>query len=195
MVQARCAWMEQRGLPSWREALDDLVAQCDNPDGDVWVLTDPGRGVVGQTVVQEQGPPWGWTDAERAEPALYLSGSITDPAYRDRDPRPGTLMAWWAVDLAARLGKLWVRRHCHFAGVARYNLTQGFTLVRQEQRTSARLYMMARPAERLDLSPWPATGTDEPVSTPRGRLRRGEPQAGLGQRPFVLPPKGRPSSG
>jgi hypothetical protein len=103
-------------------------------------------------VVQDQGPPWGWTDEERAEPALYLSGSITDPAVRE--VRPGTLMAWWAVDQTARHGVPWVRRHYHFEGVARYNESQGFTIVRTEQRTHATLFMMARRAERLDLSPW-----------------------------------------
>jgi hypothetical protein len=157
VVEARCDWMEQRGLPSWRGALDDLVAQCDNPDGDVWVLEDDERGVVGQVVVQEQGPPWGWTDEERRELALYLSGSITDPGFRAR--KPGTVMAWWAVDRAARLGVRWVRRHCHFEEVARYNQRQGFTLVREEQRTNARLFMMARLAERLDLSEWVREGT------------------------------------
>jgi hypothetical protein len=156
MARARCAWMEQSGLPSWRDALDDLVAQCDNLTGDVWVLDDDERGVVGQVVVQDEGPPWGWTDEERAEAALYLSGSITDPALRER--RLGTLMAWWAVDRAARLEVPWVRRHCHFPGVARYNQTQGFVLVREEQRTHARLFMMARRAERLDLSQWFKTG-------------------------------------
>ncbi|TDB88659.1 GNAT family N-acetyltransferase [Actinomadura sp. KC216] len=155
MVRARCAWLETRGLPSWRDALDDLVAQCDNPGGDVWVLDDDAYGVVGQILVQDQGPPWGWTDAERAEPALYLSGSITDPALRgEPGVRPGTLMAWWAVDRAALLGVDWVRRHCHFEQVARYNQTQGFALVREQQRTHARLYLMARRAERLDLSEW-----------------------------------------
>lgn len=162
MVHARCSWMEERGLPSWRAAADDLAAQCDNPHGDVWVLEDPGRGVVGQMLVQFEGPPWGWTDAERAQPALYLSGAITDPALRDRAVRPGTLMAWWAVDHAAWLGVPWVRRHCHVPAVARYNESQGFTLVRTQQRTNTRLYLMARAAERLDLSAWLSPGTPAP---------------------------------
>ncbi|WP_316043560.1 GNAT family N-acetyltransferase [Actinomadura sp. CNU-125] len=140
--------------------MDDLVAQCDNPDGDVWVLADDEHGVVGQMLVQDQGPPWGWTDEERGEAALYLSGSVTDPARRER--KPGTLMAWWAVDRAARLKVPWVRRHCHFEQVARYNRTQGFALVREEQRTHARLYMMARRAERLDLSSWFGVRTGTP---------------------------------
>ncbi|MEV5710535.1 GNAT family N-acetyltransferase [Actinoallomurus sp. NPDC052274] len=156
MVRARCDWLEQNGLESWRDAIDDLAAQCDNPAGDVWVLADDERGVVGQVVVQDQGPPWGWTDAERAEAALYLSGSITDPSLRER--KLGTVMSWWVVDRAAQLGVPWVRRHCHFAGVARYNETQGFAVVREEQRTHARLYIMARRAERLDLSSWFGSG-------------------------------------
>src|SRR3954447_15672174 len=80
VIDARCGWMEARGLPSWRDARGDLVAQCDNPDGDVWVLDDEAAGVIGQTVVQRQGPRGGWIDAERAESALSLSGSITEPA-------------------------------------------------------------------------------------------------------------------
>ncbi|WP_245642601.1 GNAT family N-acetyltransferase [Nonomuraea candida] len=160
MIQARCQWMEERGLPSWRAGVDELAGQCENPDGDVWILEGTEHGVAGQMVVQDQGPPWGWTDEERAEPALYLSGSITDPVLRSR--KPGTLMAWWAVDRAARLGVPWVRRHCHCAQVASYNLTQGFELVREEQRTHARLFMMARRAERLDMSGLVRTATPYP---------------------------------
>jgi hypothetical protein len=44
VVDARCGWMETKGLPSWRGARDDLVAQCDNPEGDVWVLDDEAAG-------------------------------------------------------------------------------------------------------------------------------------------------------
>jgi hypothetical protein len=152
LIGARCDWMESRGLPSWRDAADDLVAQCDNPEGDVWVLVDGAAAVIGLTVVQEQGPPFGWTDAERAEPALYLSGSVTDPDAKAL--RPGSLMAWWAVDLAARCGVPWVRRHAQVPQVAAYDQAQGFDLVREEQRTHARLWMLARKAERLDLSQW-----------------------------------------
>ena len=156
VVSARCDWMEARGLPSWRSAAGDLVAQCDNPEGDVWVLDDEDAGVVGQTVVQEQGPPFGWTAAERAEPALYLSGSVTDPAAKAQ--QPGSLIAWWAVDLAARQGVPLVRRHAQVPQVAAYDQAQGFELVREEQRTHARLYMLARKAERLNLSLWFGAG-------------------------------------
>ena len=144
------------------------MAQCDNPEGDVWVLDDKAGGVIGQTVVQRQGPPFGWTDAERAEQALYLSGSITDPAAKP--VQPGALMAWWTVDLAAREGLAWVRRHAQVPQVAAYDQVQGFGLVREEQRTRARLWMLARKAERLDLSPWLGPGFREGMPVPPGRV-------------------------
>jgi hypothetical protein len=159
LIGARCDWMEARGLASWRDAADDLIAQCHNPEEDVWVLDDEDGGVIGQTVVQEQGPPFGWTETERAQPALYLSGSVTDPAAKSL--RPGALIAWWAVDLAARQGVPWVRRHAQVARVAAYDQAQGFDLVREEQRTHARLWMLARKSERLDLSRWFGPGFSE----------------------------------
>src|ERR1700722_4589906 len=167
LIDARCGWMESRGLPSWRDAADDLVVQCDNPEGDVWVLDDAAATLIGQTVVQEQGPPFGWTDAERAEPALYLSGSITDPAAKAL--RPGALIAWWAVDLAARRDIPWVRRHAQVAEVAAYDQAQGFDLVREQQRTHARLWMLARKSERLDLSQWFGPDFKKGASVPQAR--------------------------
>ncbi|HEY7263655.1 MAG TPA: hypothetical protein VH589_19475 [Trebonia sp.] len=112
------------------------------------------------------GPPWGWTDEERAESALYLSGSVTDPAAKAL--RPGSLMAWWAVDLAARQGVPWVRRHAQVSQVAAYNQARGFALVREGQRTHVRLYMLARKAERLDLSSWLGPGFREGTPVPPG---------------------------
>lgn len=166
VIDARCDWLEARNLPSWRDARDHLVSQCDNSEQDVWVLEDETAGVIGRTVVQEQGPPFGWTEAEQAESALYLSGSVTDPAAKGL--RPGSLMAWWAVDLAARRGVPWVRRHAQVAEVAAYDRMQGFTLVREEQRTHARLYMLARKAERLELSRWFGPGFRAGTPVPPG---------------------------
>jgi hypothetical protein len=66
--------MEAKSLPSWRDASDDLVTQCDSPDGCVWILGDEAARVIGKAVVQRQGQPWGRIDAERAEAALCLPG-------------------------------------------------------------------------------------------------------------------------
>jgi hypothetical protein len=150
MISARCDWLEERGLPSWRPALDDLVSQTGNPCGDVWVLELDGSRVIGRTTLQEHAPPWGWNDQERVELALYMTTSVTDPAFRDI--KPGTLMAWWAVDRASQVGAKWVRRDCQVPELAKYYLTQGYELVREAEHKSHRLFMMARAAEQLDLA-------------------------------------------
>ncbi|MFI9202309.1 GNAT family N-acetyltransferase [Streptomyces sp. NPDC053048] len=152
MILARSAWLEERGLPSWRENAADLAGQAENPDGDVWVLADDDTGkVIGFITVQDQTPQWGWTDEELAEPAHYLYSSVTDPAYRPH--KPGTTMALWAVDRAAHEGKVWVRRGCTFPGLVVYNETQGFTLLHEVQRTHTKVYLMSRRAEAVpDLS-------------------------------------------
>jgi hypothetical protein len=75
-------------------------------------------------------------------------------------------MAWWALDLAARQVVPWVRRHAQVPQVVAYNQPQGFALLREEQRIHTRLYMLARKAERLDLSSWLGTGFREGTPVP-----------------------------
>jgi hypothetical protein len=147
VIRARCDWMEGRGLPSWRPSVDDLAGQCDNPCGDVWLLEMDGSKIVGRTTVQRQGPPWGWSADEQGEPAFYLNTTVTDPAYRHL--KLGTLIAWWAVDRAARCGAGWVRRDCLWPELASYYEGQGFTLVREVERGKYRFHLMARRAERI----------------------------------------------
>ncbi|MEH6373607.1 GNAT family N-acetyltransferase [Streptomyces sp. KLMMK] len=165
MIRSRSTWLEGRGMPSWRESADNLAAQAENSHGGMWVLEEDASRIVGCTTVQEQTPPWGWTPEELAEPAHYLFTTVTDPAYRDQ--KPGTLIALWAVDHAAREGKEWVRRGCMFPGLVRYYETQGFALLHEVQRTRNRVYLMARRAERL-----PNLGTlfsGDAASTSTGR--------------------------
>jgi hypothetical protein len=150
MISARCDWLEDRRLPSWRPHLDDLVSLTDNPCGDVWLLELDGDQIIGQTTVQPHAPPWGWTDQERAESALYMTTSVTDPAFRWL--KPGTVMAWWAVARAAQVGAEWVRRDCLVPELAKYYLTQGYDLVREAEYKDHRLFMMARAAEQFDLA-------------------------------------------
>ncbi|EMF02472.1 GNAT family N-acetyltransferase [Streptomyces mobaraensis] len=148
MILARSAWLEERGLPSWRENAADLAGQAENLEGDVWVLADDeDEKVIGFITVQDQTPRWGWTDEELAEPAYYLYSSVTDPAYRRH--KPGTTMALWAVDRAAAEGKTWVRRGCNFPGLVAYNESQGFRLLHEVQRTNTRVYLMARRAQAV----------------------------------------------
>jgi GNAT superfamily N-acetyltransferase len=147
-ILARSTWLEERGLPSWRERAAELARQAENPEGDVWVLAEDDGRVIGCTTVQEQTPPWGWTEAELNESAYYLYSTVTDPAHRDR--KPGTVMGLWAVDRAAEEGRMWVRRGCHFPELVRYNEAQGFTLLHEVQRTHAKVYLMGRRAEHIE---------------------------------------------
>ncbi|MGW0708247.1 GNAT family N-acetyltransferase [Streptomyces sp. NPDC002643] len=147
LVLARSHWLEERGLPSWRENAAELARQAENPDGDMWVLAEDGGRIIGCTTVQDQTPPWGWTEAELNESAHYLYSTVTDPAHREK--KPGTVMGLWAVDRAAREGRTWVRRGCLFLELVRYYETQGFTLVHEVRRTCTKVYLMGRRAERV----------------------------------------------
>jgi hypothetical protein len=144
MLLARCVWLEERGLPSWRDNAEMVAAQAENPHGQMWVLADGDGRIAGCTTIQDETPPWGWTPEELAEPAHYLYTSITDPAYQAH--RPGTVLAWWAVDRAARMGRHWVRRGCTHPGLVRYYESQGFTLYHQVQRTTVTVYLLGRRA-------------------------------------------------
>ncbi len=157
MILGRCAWMEERRLPSWRGAAGDLAGQCGGPGGDVWVLERDGA-IVGTTTLQRQGPPYGWTAQEQAEPALYLSTTVTDPAHRGE--RLGTLIAWWAADRAAGMGVSWVRRDCLWPELAAYYQAQGYGLVREATRGRHRHHMLARRAAPVpEVAEWLRTGT------------------------------------
>ncbi|ASU58166.1 GNAT family N-acetyltransferase [Nocardiopsis dassonvillei] len=146
VITARCDWMEERGLESWREAVADLAGQA--AAGFMWVLEDEDR-VVGCTTVTEHAPPKDWTPDEADEPSLYLFSTCTHPDYREH--KPGTLIDLWAVDRAAREGRQWVRQGCFFPELAKYYQGQGFALIREMDRASGHLYLLARRAERLDL--------------------------------------------
>lgn len=146
MIRARCDWQEANGLESWRDLVDDLAGQAG--DGTVWVLVD-GERIVGCTTVMTQAPPKDWTPEEAAEESLYLFTTVTDPSYQKH--KPGTLIALWAVDQAARQGRQWVRRGCFFPELVKYYETQGFTLIKEQDRRAGHLYLLARRAERLDL--------------------------------------------
>ncbi|MDT0327055.1 GNAT family N-acetyltransferase [Nocardiopsis lambiniae] len=147
MITARCTWMEERGLVSWRENVDDLAGQAGA--GFMWVLEAEDR-IVGCTTVTTDAPPKDWTPEEAAEESLYLFTTVTNPAYREH--KPGTLIALWAVDRAAQQGRRWVRRGCFFPELVKYYETQGFSLVKEQERSAGHLYLLARRAEHLDLA-------------------------------------------
>lgn len=144
VVEARSGWMELRGLPSWRGVAGDLAGQAAAVGTQMWVLTHRGR-VIGFTTLAGDRPLWGWTSEEAGEDAFYLYTTCTHPAYRAC--RPGSLIAWWAVDKAFAEGRAWVRRGCLSAGLVGYYTLQGFEVVHEVQRKNALVYLMARRAQ------------------------------------------------
>lgn len=157
LIRARAAWMMSSGKVGGEDLLDEgraeqIAAQAGNDRTPVWALTTPGGELLGCTSLYEQTPEWGWTDAERAEPALFLATTFTHPDRRAA--KPGTLIAWWALGHAARTGKLWVRRGCGHQGLVRYYRDhQGFDLIHETERGGHPAYLLARKAEEINHLP------------------------------------------
>lgn len=160
LVSARRAWMRERAIPDWPHTDEDVrtvAAQAADPSFPVWVLVD-GEQVIGCTTVFPSTPTWGWTEQELAQRAFFLATSFTHPSRRHE--QPGCLMAWWALDRAARQGVTWVRRGT-FAErlMVYYRDVQGWELVHSRQRRGRTAYLMTRRAERV---PELAALVDEP---------------------------------
>ncbi|SHF85033.1 hypothetical protein [Streptoalloteichus hindustanus] len=156
MVRARAEWMRVHGhgrWVSWHGMADVLGGQIGN-GWPVWVLT-AGRSVLGCTTATEETPELGWTEQERTEPALWLQSTATFPNHDGRHP-VGTLIAFWALDRAARLGAAWVRRGVltngagDNVGLVRYYRWQGWRVVRacrHPRKEGVMVWSLARPAE------------------------------------------------
>lgn len=147
LIEARCAWMEERDIPSWRANAGALTELAIGEGADSWLLLEQQGQAVGLTTFQPEPPPWGWTSQERAEAAYYLHTTITHP--HSSIERPGSLIALWAVDRAASHGLAWVRRGCLSPRLVRYYRTQGFALHHRVERSNNTVYLMARRAEPL----------------------------------------------
>jgi len=146
VITARSEWMEQQGLPSWRGVVDDLAGQAAADGTLMWVLTADEE-VIGCTTLADDRPAWGWTPEQAAQDAFYLFTTCTHPEWRRA--KPGSLIARWAVDKAAREGKEFVRRGTVEVSLMRYYATQGFELVHEVQRKNSLVYLMARRAQHL----------------------------------------------
>jgi predicted N-acetyltransferase YhbS len=149
MIRARSAWMRERGVSgwdSWEASAPRLAAQAADPVFPVWVLTAGEDGeVAGCTSLYPQSPPWFWTEAEQAEPALFMATTVTSPAFAGQ--RLGALIAWAALDLAARAGRTRVRRSTTETGLVRYYRdVQGWQVVRQMERQGFLVTGMEREA-------------------------------------------------
>ncbi|MFI6093471.1 GNAT family N-acetyltransferase [Streptomyces sp. NPDC051218] len=153
LIRARAAWMVRTGKVGGEDLLEDgraerIAAQAGNGHTPVWALITPEGELIGCTSLYDQTPEWGWTDAERSDPALFLATTFTHPDHRAA--QPGTLIAWWALGHAAQTGRLWVRRGCGHLGLVRYYRDrQGFDLIHETERGGHPVYLLARKAEEI----------------------------------------------
>ncbi len=157
LVSHRAAWMRDCGFRRWKglaHSADALAGQLAEPDWPVWVLADSDGTLLGCTTATDDTPPLGWTEQERAEPATFLVSTVTDPA-RVGDG-VGMVIAFWALDHAARQGHQWVRRGVLTddqganRGLVRYYRRQGWRVVRSmthPRRPDITVWSLARPAE------------------------------------------------
>ena len=152
LIRARAAWMRTRALrgwEGWRDSAEDLAAQAGDDAYPVWVATVAGTALVaGVTSLYEEASPLLWPDDdEREQPSIFLATTVTDPTYAEH--RPGTLMAWWALDHAARRGRMWVRRGTGpYPGlVAYYRDVQGWRVARTVEHQGVTAYALERRAQ------------------------------------------------
>lgn len=153
MIRERSAWLNSRELGHCAsESITEFARQAGDPAFPVWVLEHASGRVDGCTSAFDERalPAWGFTEAERAEPSLFLASSFTRP----NPHRLGRLIARWALDRAARRGQRWVRRGTVDAPLAAYyEQDQGWTPVRVAERVQddelVKVYLFQRPSERL----------------------------------------------
>lgn len=150
MIRRRDAWMLARGLPGFGDGVETMAAQAGDPVFPVWVLERGGE-VLGSTTLFDEAPAWCFTEAERSAPALYLASTITAPS---GGLRLGSLIAWWALDHAARSGRRWVGRNTFEPALMRYYRdAQGWSVLRELERRGRPCWTLAREAEhRPDLN-------------------------------------------
>jgi hypothetical protein len=150
MIKARAGWMRERGLDGadgWDEKAGSLAAQADDPDMPVWVCVGTDNRIAGITSLYDETPQWGWTEEERAQPAIFLATTVTHPDYAGQ--RLGCLIAWWTLDHAARTGHEHVRRGCGYPELMRYYRdVQGWKLTHEVERHGVTAYLLSRRAER-----------------------------------------------
>lgn len=148
VIRSRAEWMRQKGLAdwdAWMNSAELMAARATRPGAPARLLVHEDGTVIGCTTVSAVPSDEAWTAAERAESALYLNTTCTDPRWRAH--RPGALLASWAVGEAAACAVAWVRRSCSNDALMRYYRdVQGFTLVRTLPAADAgRTHLLACP--------------------------------------------------
>jgi GNAT superfamily N-acetyltransferase len=150
MISIRALWMRARGLRGWEGWLANgqaLAAQAGDPSWPLWVMLSGGR-IVGQTTLLDgQRPSVCWTAPEKAELAISMHSTVTDPQHAGRGL--GAAMASWALDHAARRPVRWVRRTVGpDERLVQLYQAQGWTVVRQTWHGEQPCWLLQCAAQR-----------------------------------------------
>jgi GNAT superfamily N-acetyltransferase len=153
MVRARAVWMRERGQrwAGWYGRAEQLADQVGTDRWPVYVLTREHQ-IVGMTTAAFAVPRLGWAEDEVAEPSVFLQTTVTDPRFAGSGL--GVMIACWALDYAARNGKLWTRRGVLTTGgdnlgLVRYYEFQGWRVVRaikHPHKPGVTVWSLQRPA-------------------------------------------------
>ncbi|OZV73104.1 hypothetical protein CA850_31440 [Micromonospora echinospora] len=147
VIRDRVRWLHRRGLPGSDAVAGALAGQAGTREFPVWVLVD-GAEVVGCTSLYDESPAWLWTEEERARPGLFVASTWIHPRYAGQGV--GCQLAWWALDHAARAGRVCVRRATvEPALVAYYRDVQGWRIVREVRRRDRAVTALTRRAQAM----------------------------------------------
>jgi hypothetical protein len=136
MIRERAGWMREHGQQrwtTWDRGAQALADQVGDPAWPTWVLVTNSDEILGVTTAGRETPHLGWTEQEQDERALFLQGTVTHPRHAGHGL--GIVIAFWALDYAAREGMQWVRRGVLTVGDAnrglvRYYRQQGWRVAR-----------------------------------------------------------------
>jgi predicted GNAT superfamily acetyltransferase len=132
LLTERAAWMRERGSLQWSgdllapERIEGIIAK-----GGTYLVTRVDGTALGTITLSRAGDPDFWTDAERTEPAVYVSKMATS---LEHGRGLGAPMLAWAVHQADWQHALWARldvyRDPSAASLRAWYAAQGFEYLR-----------------------------------------------------------------
>jgi GNAT superfamily N-acetyltransferase len=131
--QEAADWLAGKGLDQWQPGqprIGSVARTLEAIERGECYLTYDGDELVGTITIDDRPDAEFWTEAERAEPAVYLHRMVIARRYAGRDL--GVVLLDLAENVASRAGASWLRLDAWKTNTAlhRYYMDQGFEHVR-----------------------------------------------------------------
>jgi ribosomal protein S18 acetylase RimI-like enzyme len=152
VLRSAAVALHRRGLDQWPTGSPNLQPRALATQigrGEFWIVRDYDDGPAAAVIaISQTGDPDFWTEAELAEPAVYLSKAAVRPYFAGQGL--GAMLFRWAADYAWQMGMTWVRLDAWSTNTRLhgYYRAQGWTFLRNDPppgRRSGALF--ERPAE------------------------------------------------